>query len=71
MRRDKRSHLSDAIQARLGPQVPSAEGQSRMLETLRARLGPLATTPMSEGPFQLLRQQVEVSSMRAPPDFIN
>ena len=71
MRRDKRSHLSDTIRARLGPQVPSAEGQSRMSETLRARLGPLATTPMSEGPFQLLRQQVEVSSMRAPPDFIN
>ena len=71
MRHDKRSHLSDAIQARLGPQVPSAEGQSCMSETLRARLGPLAVTPMSEGPSQLLRQQVEVSSMRAPPDFIN
>ena len=50
MRRGRRSNLLDAMQARLGPQVPSVEGQSSMSETLRARLGPLTVIPMSEGP---------------------
>ena len=41
---DKRSHLFNAMRARLGPPTPGVEGQSRMLETLRAYLGSLTAT---------------------------
>ena len=50
MRRNKRSHLLDALRAWMGPQAPSVERQSCMLEILSARLGPPATTPMLERP---------------------
>ncbi|KAL6321871.1 hypothetical protein AAG906_035575 [Vitis piasezkii] len=55
MRRNKRSHLLDALRAWMGPQAPSVERQSCMLEILSARLGPPATTPMLERPSQLSR----------------
>ena len=38
-RRNRRSHLSDVIRARLRPQVLGVEGQPCILKTLRARLG--------------------------------
>ena len=50
MRRNKRLHLLDALRAQMGPQAPSVERQSCMLEILSARLGPPATTPMLERP---------------------
>ncbi|KAL6329895.1 hypothetical protein AAG906_039809 [Vitis piasezkii] len=53
---DRRSHLSDAMRARLGPQAPSMEGQSCIPKTLRACLGPPATAPMSKQPSHLPRQ---------------
>ena len=50
MRRDRRSHLSDAMRARLGPQALGVEGQSQMAKTLMAHLGPPTATTMSERP---------------------
>ena len=47
-RRGRRSDLSNAMQAQLGPQAPGVEEQPCILETLKARLGALPTVVMSE-----------------------
>ena len=39
-RRNRRLRLLDVLRARLGPQAPGMEGQSCILETLKACLGP-------------------------------
>ena len=56
MRQDRRSHLSDALRARLGPQAPSVEEQPCILKTLKTRLGLPAAVVMSGWPSQPLRQ---------------
>lgn len=71
IRHDRRLHLSDAMQAQLGPQAPSVEGQSHMLETLRVHLGPPVVASLQERSSQPLRQQTEVPPMPALPDFIS
>ena len=43
----KRSHLSNAMLARLGPQALSVEGQPCISETLKARIGPSSVIIMS------------------------
>ena len=59
------------MRARLGSQAPGVEGQPRMSETLRARLGSPVATTMLERPSQLPRQRIEVLSTRAPLDSIS
>lgn len=71
IRHDRRSHLSDAMQAQLGPQAPSVEGQSHMLETLRVHLGPPVAAPLQEQSSQPLRQQTEVPPTPTPLDSIS
>lgn len=65
------SHLLDAMRARLEPQAPSVERQSRMSETLRACLSPPVTAPMSKWLSQLPRQQAEVPLTQVPLDSIS
>ena len=65
---DKRSWLSDAMRARLGPQTLGVEGKSSMVETLEARLDLSATIITSEWPSHPLRQwQVRAPTDRALP----
>ena len=47
-RRDRRSRLSDAMRAQLGPQTPGIKAKPCMVETLEARLGPSITAIMLE-----------------------
>ena len=49
-RHGRRSHLSDAMWARLGPQAPGMEKQPCISETPKARLGPPSAVVMSEWP---------------------
>ena len=70
-RHDQRSHLSNAMRARLGPQSPSIGGKPYVAETLEARLGPSAATIISELPYHPLTQQHAGTPMDwAPPDFV-
>ena len=72
MRRVRRSRLSNVMQARLGPQAPSVEGQPCVLGTLKARLGPSTSISMPERPSQPLRQQqARALATRAPPGSIS
>ena len=67
MRRVRRPRLSDVMQARLGPQAPSVEGQPCLSGTLKARLGPSTAISMPERPSQPLRQQqARALATRAP-----
>ena len=50
MRHDRKSRLSDAMRARLEPQVLDIEGKPNMTKTLEARLSSSATTIMSKWP---------------------
>ena len=64
---DRRSRLSNALRARLGPQAPGVEGQPCVSKTLKAHLGPSSTIVMLEWPFQPPRkQQVGAPAIRAP-----
>ena len=45
---DRRSCLSNALRARLGPQAPGVEGQPCVSETLKAHLGRSSTVVMLE-----------------------
>nr|CAN69938.1 hypothetical protein VITISV_038782 [Vitis vinifera] len=49
-RRDRRSRLSDAMRAWLGPQTPGVEGKICIIETLEVCLGPSNTAIMSKWP---------------------
>ena len=53
---DRRSCLSNALRARLGPQAPGVEGQPCVSETLKAHLGPSSTVVMLEWPFSAAKE---------------
>ncbi|KAL6327055.1 hypothetical protein AAG906_013802 [Vitis piasezkii] len=67
IRCNRRSRLSNVMQARLGPQTLGIEGKPGTIETLEARLGPSSAAIMSEWPSHPLRQrQVGALTDRAP-----
>ena len=69
---DRRSHLSDAMRAQLGPQTPGIGEKPCIEKTMETRLGPSVVEIISEWPSHSPRQQqAGTLTDQAPPSSIS
>ena len=69
---DRRSHLSDAMRAQLGPQTPGIGEKPCIEKTMETRLGPSIAEIISEWPSHSPRQQqAGTLTDQAPPSSIS